>query len=820
MRYKVKEKIKKKISFNLLVVTAQNIILCMGKLLQCFTLQGVKEKEWALESQIRYIKVTGGPVGKEGLLVGLKSGHVFQVFVNNPFPVQLLKLSVGIRCLDVNASRTKLAAIDEQNTCLVYDLITKELLFQEPNANSVSWNAKYEDMLCFSGNGYLNIKSSNFPIHQQKLMGCVVGFSGSKVFCLKMNSITSIDVSQSLPMYQYLDKKLFSEALMIACLGVTDSDWNTLGLQALEALDLKTAKKAFICTSNDQYLKQINSIEDRRKRGENDNIVFLADIYAQQGKLQEAAKLYKKAGQEQKAMTMFSDLRMFDCAKDFIGTGAPFEKRQLISKQADWAKSSNEPRIAAEMYLSAGEYIKAAEIMRQHGWSELLINLVHKVDKDDQEVLSLCAQALIEQQQYNQAAEVYTKMGDVKALIKLWVMARKWEDAFTLVEQNPQFKLDVYVPYAQYLAETDMFEAAQQAYHKAGMPDAAMKVLEQLTFNAVKKRRFCDAGFYYWKLSFQCLDIAREDPSKERDMLNKFQDYQRKAEVYYAYHFIHRYVEEPFTSHMPLSMFHMARYLLHRLNGDIPVGISKVYTLYTLAKLSRQLQAYKLARYAYDKLQELRIPAHLQEAANLGSLMVRSKPFQDVEDLLPLCYRCSTTNPLLNNKGNHCVNCQQPFVHSFVNFEILPLIEFVLEEGLSDEEAIQILNLSIPTQKRKQDDQWQASIVGKAETLTFNESAVDDEDDPFTARLLSIEQDGFDFTPVVVNRSILKNIPRTEVYILQWPKPLKFQYFKSLLPDVSVTKCQFCQKLFHTDDFELKYLQYGYCPFCRSERTD
>lgn len=60
----------------------------------------------------------------------LVSFQVFKVFVNNPFPVQLLKLSVGIRCLDVSASRTKLAAIDEQNTCLVYDLNTKELLFQ------------------------------------------------------------------------------------------------------------------------------------------------------------------------------------------------------------------------------------------------------------------------------------------------------------------------------------------------------------------------------------------------------------------------------------------------------------------------------------------------------------------------------------------------------------------------------------------------------------------------------------------------------------------------------------------------------------------
>ena len=33
-----------------------------------------------------------------------------------------------------------------------------------------------------------------------------------------------------------------------------------------------------------------------------------------------------------------------------------------------------------------------------------------------------------------------------------------------------------------------------------------------------------------------------------------------------------------------------------------------------------------------------------------------------------MCYRCSTTNPLLNNQGRICINCQQPFVHSFVSF--------------------------------------------------------------------------------------------------------------------------------------------------------
>ena len=59
--------------------------------------------------------------------------------------------------------------VDEHNTCQVYDVSSKELLYQEPNANSVSWNQYCEQMLCFSGNGQLNIKASNFPIHQQKM---------------------------------------------------------------------------------------------------------------------------------------------------------------------------------------------------------------------------------------------------------------------------------------------------------------------------------------------------------------------------------------------------------------------------------------------------------------------------------------------------------------------------------------------------------------------------------------------------------------------------------------------------------------------------
>jgi len=52
-----------------------------------------------------------------------------------------------------------------------------------------------------------------------------------------------------------------SQAYKIACLGVTESDWNHLAHKALEGLDFDVAKKAFTRTRNLRYLELIQSIE-------------------------------------------------------------------------------------------------------------------------------------------------------------------------------------------------------------------------------------------------------------------------------------------------------------------------------------------------------------------------------------------------------------------------------------------------------------------------------------------------------------------------------------------------------------------------------
>nr|XP_026691357.1 intraflagellar transport protein 122 homolog [Ciona intestinalis] len=806
--YKPVNKILKKFECNLLVVCSENIILCQESKLTCFSMDGEKQREWLLEANIRYIKVIGGPAGREGMLLGLKNGQVLQIFVDNPFPIEMLKINSSIRCLDLSMKRTKLAIISDNSTCHVYDIATKELLFEEVNANSVAWNTQNEEMLCYSGKGYLGIKAGSFPAQQRRMNGFVVGYCGSRIFCLHVHAMRAVDVPQSAPMYQYLDRQLYNEAYQIACLGVTDTDWYNLSQKALENLSFDVARKAFTRIRNLRYLELIQNIEDRQKRGENKTDLFMADIHAYRSEFAEAAGYYKKAGHSQKAVDMYTDLRMFELAKEYVETSDPVEHKQLMAKQANWAKNTNEPREAAKMYLAAGENLKALDIIGEHGWTDMLMEVARKLDKADREALTKCAFYLKRLQQYAYCAEVYNKMGDKKAHILLHVETKNWDEAFSLVEKFPEFKDDVYVPHAKWLAENDKFEEAQKAFHKAGRITEALHVLEQLTENAVDECRFNDAGYYYWMLSMQCLDIAAEKTPKKAEMLKKFKKYQKLAEIYYVYHSIQRYTDEPFTSHLPEALFNIARFLLHSISGSNPPrGVSKVATLYALAKQSRSLGAYKLARHAYEKLHALKLPLRFQDLIDLGSVTIRSKPYHDNEDLQPMCYRCSTTNPLLNAQGSSCINCHQPFVYSFSSFEVLPLVEFTLEEGIGDEEACRLIDSSI---KQAKSNEWK-DTERDAQTLRMDE---EEEEDPFTARLLTFEGGG-DYLPVVVNRSVLRALPRREVLVRRWAPPLRFQYFKNLMPEVAVAMCDSCFQMFHADDYELMVLQKQCCPFCR-----
>ena len=48
--------------------------------------------------------------------------QVSKIFVDNPFSIALVKHKACVKCLDINASRDKLAVVDEAKTVSVYEL--------------------------------------------------------------------------------------------------------------------------------------------------------------------------------------------------------------------------------------------------------------------------------------------------------------------------------------------------------------------------------------------------------------------------------------------------------------------------------------------------------------------------------------------------------------------------------------------------------------------------------------------------------------------------------------------------------------------------
>jgi intraflagellar transport protein 122 len=90
-----------------------------------------------------------------------------------------------------------------------------------------------EDMLAYTGNGSLYIKTQSQPATVQRIPGLVVGFKGSKIFSLTDVTMNIIDVPQSTTFYRFLEAKNFEMAYKLACVGVTEQDWRALGVEAL-----------------------------------------------------------------------------------------------------------------------------------------------------------------------------------------------------------------------------------------------------------------------------------------------------------------------------------------------------------------------------------------------------------------------------------------------------------------------------------------------------------------------------------------------------------------------------------------------------------
>ena len=128
---------------------------------------------------------------------------------------------------------------------------------------------------------------------------------------------------QSTSLRSYVEQRNFDMAYKVACLGVTETDWRDLGLSALEWNRADIAKRAFIRIRDIHRISFLSIIDqdlvnNRIENGEDRRKFVKAAIHSFHGKYQAAARLYTECRSVEKAMEMFTDLRQFNEAKQWV----------------------------------------------------------------------------------------------------------------------------------------------------------------------------------------------------------------------------------------------------------------------------------------------------------------------------------------------------------------------------------------------------------------------------------------------------------------------------------------------------------------------
>ncbi|TPX34245.1 hypothetical protein SmJEL517_g03062 [Synchytrium microbalum] len=877
MHYRIKDKLLKRLECNLLVVTAEHIILCHDMKLQMYNFVGDKVREWSLDAFVRYIKVVGGPRAHEGLLVGLKSGQVLRIFTDNPFPIPIAKVSSSVRCLDLSMNRNKVAIVDEQNVVSVYDIKTQELLFQEPNGNSVAWNSEMEDMLCYSGNGLVHIKSGNFPAHQQKLQGFVVGFKGSRIFCLNVYAMTTVDIPQTATLENYLEHRDFETAYNVACLGVTDADWRRLAMEAIEGLSLDIARRAFVRLRDLPYVDLLRTFERAKAEGKNQPDLFLAEVYAYSGRYHEAAKLFKRCGHPEKAIEMYTELNMWAFATQ-VAEETKSNPTDILSRKAQMLEDQQDGAAAAATYMDLGEYAKAIDLFVADMAYDKLIEVVRKVDRSESKILSKCYDVFKTVGQYDYAAETLVKLRDITHLLELHIERQKWDEAFKIIKIHPEHAAQVELPYANWLAANNRYIEAQEFYRKVGRLDEAFRVLENLAQTAIVDSRFDDVAFHYWTLAHEQLDRIPADVEAahldevEKVALASFTKHLELAEIYYAYHHVRKFIHDPFTLHMPESLLNMARFVLQWGVNDkpLPPGVSKAHLLFAAAKLGRALGANKLSQTCFEGLSHLRFPFQWTEAVEVGAVTIRGRSPIDAENLLPVCPSCMTIGVLLDDTGPRCRSCLEPTVWSFYSFDALPLTQFQPEHDVSSSEARHLLSLDPRGGKAivfggeddgpswrdlvemggKRDEsedvdgsrmlggRWRdhvdasphnnssgksksskqprrETVVKSSETLASNGGNLSDR---HLHGLLKSNMSAFDAPRL--SRKEMQAIPPSQSFVVSWNRRcIADRYYRLVVAEAPISMCLTCRHFFHEEEWIHHTRTTGACPFCRASAS-
>lgn len=430
---------------------------------------------------------------------------------------------------------------------------------------------------------------------------------------------------------------------------------------------------------------------------------------------------------------------------------------------------------AISVFVEHNEYLNAIDFIFTHklnGWENALIKTVTQ-SGCQQETADAAAKIFLEAKSQKHLAELYTLCNDYSKLLQLHIDARNFVDANRVLDEHREHIDDVDVLRAHIRVMEGKFNEAFCIYCKAGRLPMARKLMIELSNSAAAMNEFKEASHKLWILA-----KALNESVGNREEVS---DLRKRSEIYYIYQLVFQNFTEPFIPINPETLLNATALLYNNLKFQKLVGISFQTIVNTLRDVAISIGANETAKICSDELKGVK-------TTNLDVENITDE--DDNPDLLSVCYGCGYENGLIGQRvDDSCSNCAHPFFRCFINFDVLPLVEFKLVDEITDGEAIDLIT---------------------------------NHDGPNNAKLLfddCIEQSRQD--QILVGRNVLKALDRTEIFVIKeedigGPESKRVRFVKNVLPEIGVALCPECNHFFHEEDFEFEALRSGGCPFCRS----
>ena len=774
---------------------SSNFLFVFDKSIKVYSQSGTFVREFNFSSTVNDAAICSTVPNMEGIVAATEEGQIIQIFVNHRFPHVLVKHDKPIKSINVSMMRSKIAIIDSERKCCVYDAISASLLYIEEGVDVCAWNDLCDDLIAFSDGEKISVKPYDLQRISVNFKGHLIRFSGLTVYTINGTSLSEIDISLSSAVKSFSRSGDFGRAYELAAFGSTEDSWNELADAALRVREINIAVKSAAHSRNIKLLHFIEQISHLIKDSKFTQDHLNAEVDAWTNNFDNAARIWTRLGDNERAVQMYFDLRQFDKLKQFLQGD---RMKKFATQQAENFQAMGDLELAAEMYIIGGEALKAVTLLNEANKIEELAEISKKIDPSQTQALQYAADALMKHDMIKEATDLLAQLDDVSSLAKVRVYMKDWNEALSLAKMHPALLPEVFLPFARHLFEDDQYFESLVSFFIAGRVDEALKSLNILLDNAIRMRRYEDVSFFLYGRTLGLASIC-EDPEEAEAIVESGL---QLARAYNAFGRLKEDTTSPFTVRERGNSFYLSRFVvayinsvrrgefkskyLHAINDDLICGISFPEALFSLLNESESIGEYRLMKWCAEQLALFVVPPAVQEAVDYAIL--RTSGLND-DDETDLCERCgsrlfaSGDGPFL-----WCSECKCPIIFSNYSYKVLPLVPIKID-GITEEKAKELLSTDPPID---------GTVVDIADIIDPSKS-VNGEERP------------------VLNGESLKRVDPSTVIMCEWKKTAKVPPSYLLNPQLeSVHRCRGCNSIFNDIDFELTFLENGSCPLCKT----